>query len=88
MLLNCRCTCLEGFSGTRCEINMVDPCSSSPCLNSSTCILEEGSEKGFRCECHEGFIGFYCDGIEKEGRSISHFKIEFRILFSILMSIS
>lgn len=45
-----------------------NPCSSSPCLNNGTC--QAGfTRKGFRCRCHKGFIGSFCDRI---GMAQSH----------------
>ena len=66
MLKHDRCLCLEGFSGSRCEVSGADPCSSSPCMNRSTCIVKSDLPQGFRCECHEGFVGIYCDGLVDE----------------------
>lgn len=48
------CTCLEGWSGTRCELVSI-PCTTSPCHNSGVCN-EDGA-----CTCPEGWSGNRCE---------------------------
>ncbi|CAL8252359.1 unnamed protein product [Merluccius merluccius] len=50
------CSCLAGFTGRRCQID-VDECSSSPCQNGGTCRDQINS---FSCHCPPGFSGPLC----------------------------
>ncbi|XP_055955536.1 sushi, von Willebrand factor type A, EGF and pentraxin domain-containing protein 1 [Patella vulgata] len=50
------CSCLSGFNGDRCEIN-IDDCLSSPCRNNATCI---DGINDYSCTCSEGFEGNDC----------------------------
>ncbi|KAK3092241.1 hypothetical protein FSP39_000187 [Pinctada imbricata] len=52
------CTCLEGYSGTNCEI-AEHACTSSPCYNGATCIDISG---GYICSCAPGWTGPNCRG--------------------------
>lgn len=52
-----RCKCRVGFRGSRCESN-INECSSSPCLNNSTCV---DLVDGFVCKCPSNFQGVYCE---------------------------
>ncbi|KAJ8388788.1 hypothetical protein AAFF_G00130210 [Aldrovandia affinis] len=51
------CTCVSGYSGDRCEVD-VDECESSPCQNGGTC-LDRPSR--FQCVCAAGFAGRLCE---------------------------
>ncbi|XP_077188122.1 neurocan core protein isoform X2 [Paroedura picta] len=51
------CTCLQGFTGENCEID-IDDCLSSPCQNGGTCIDETNS---FVCLCLPSYGGNLCD---------------------------
>lgn len=51
--LNHSCICDVGYTGQRCD-ELVDYCSSSPCINGGTCISLIGS---FKCLCIPGFTG-------------------------------
>lgn len=51
------CSCLAGFTGRRCQIN-VDECASQPCQNGGTC---EDQINGFTCCCRPGFTGAVCE---------------------------
>lgn len=52
-----QCSCLSGFRGSRCEIN-VNECARSPCANGATCV---DSINHYTCTCPPGFAGRHCD---------------------------
>ena len=51
------CTCDQGFTGRRCDIN-VDECESVNCSTNGRCIDGVGS---FYCECDSGYSGMLCE---------------------------
>ncbi|XP_051928957.1 sushi, nidogen and EGF-like domain-containing protein 1 isoform X1 [Hippocampus zosterae] len=51
------CSCLSGYTGRRCQIN-VDECASLPCQNGGTCIDLVNS---FSCQCPPGYTGSLCE---------------------------
>jgi len=70
------CTCAEGYIDINCGI--MDPCESSPCINSGSCttVFAEGTVDGqrteddvsFTCACTEKFTGDLCDSpLEQTG---------------------
>ena len=52
-LIDFKCYCVPGHTGTYCQIN-VDECLSRPCSNNSTCI--DGINK-YECKCPTGYTG-------------------------------
>ncbi|XP_022095362.1 uncharacterized protein LOC110981781 [Acanthaster planci] len=50
------CSCLPGYTGTLCEIN-IDECASRPCLNGGTCTDQIN---GYRCTCLAQYTGDQC----------------------------
>ena len=54
------CSCFSNFVGKACQLD-TRPCSSSPCLNNSTCLnnLTNGTYS-FQCECLDTFYGINC----------------------------
>ncbi|XP_053154537.1 versican core protein isoform X2 [Hemicordylus capensis] len=51
------CTCIPGYSGDRCDID-VDDCQSSPCRNGATCI---DGVNTFTCLCLPSYVGALCE---------------------------
>ncbi|CAF1091235.1 unnamed protein product [Adineta ricciae] len=52
------CTCIDGFTGDRCETSNIDACQSNPCVN-GLCIPI--ATNGFQCQCNNSYIGLQCD---------------------------
>uniref|UniRef100_A0A3B4AQ58 Sushi, nidogen and EGF-like domain-containing protein 1 n=1 Tax=Periophthalmus magnuspinnatus TaxID=409849 RepID=A0A3B4AQ58_9GOBI len=51
------CSCLAGFTGRRCQID-VNECASNPCQNGGTC---EDLINSFVCQCLPGYTGIHCE---------------------------
>lgn len=51
------CSCLSGFRGPRCEVN-VDECARSPCANGATCVDHINH---YTCACPPGYAGRHCE---------------------------
>ncbi|KAH0628071.1 hypothetical protein JD844_008762 [Phrynosoma platyrhinos] len=56
------CTCIPGFSGDQCEVD-VDECQSSPCRNGATCI---DGVNTFTCLCLPSYVGALCEKEKEE----------------------
>ena len=46
--------------GEDCEVDH-QPCESHPCYNNGDCVPRMEEERGFYCDCLEGFSGDYCE---------------------------
>ncbi|XP_058890753.1 protein crumbs homolog 1-like isoform X2 [Acipenser ruthenus] len=51
------CTCLPGFTGDRCEMD-IDECKSNPCLNGGLC---RNMFNKYQCLCDMNFAGDHCE---------------------------
>nr|XP_054605635.1 sushi, nidogen and EGF-like domain-containing protein 1 [Nothobranchius furzeri] len=51
------CSCLAGFTGRWCQIN-VNECASDPCQNGGTC---KDLISRFICDCPPGYTGIHCE---------------------------
>lgn len=47
------CKCLQGFTGSKCEVN-INECASNPCFFNGACT--DGINAYF-CKCKDGFVG-------------------------------
>ena len=53
------CVCPLTWSGRVCE-DRVEQCEDNPCLNDALCLVEEDTERGFRCYCVPDYHGPRC----------------------------
>ncbi len=51
------CSCMPGYTGALCEIN-INECASAPCEHAGQCI---DVVAGFKCNCPHGFSGTFCE---------------------------
>ncbi|CAL4154580.1 unnamed protein product, partial [Meganyctiphanes norvegica] len=51
------CSCYEGFTGSRCEVN-IDECIGNECQNGATCV--DGINQ-YTCACLPGYEGTFCE---------------------------
>jgi len=51
------CNCLNGFTGTYCDININD-CTSSPCQHGGSCV---DGVTSYTCSCVPGYNGTHCE---------------------------
>uniref|UniRef100_A0A1I8FU46 Notch n=1 Tax=Macrostomum lignano TaxID=282301 RepID=A0A1I8FU46_9PLAT len=72
------CTCPPGYGGLDCE--KVNACSNSSCLGRGTCRVEQriaasaaaaAGQPDFRCDCHSGFGGQFCQDRIRGGAVLS-----------------
>ena len=54
------CTCVEGYDGTDCEID-IDECDPNPCQHGGTCMQGIGY---YNCTCPPGFTGKECESMD------------------------
>ncbi|XP_056018350.1 sushi, nidogen and EGF-like domain-containing protein 1 [Ostrea edulis] len=53
-----RCHCSNAFTGKRCQTDIDECATSTPCLNGGTCVNNLGS---FTCSCLSGWTGSMCE---------------------------
>lgn len=56
-----QCTCLNGNSGDRCEIESKCAEDSNPCNGRGLCTLDPGTPLGYTCDCESPYLGDTCD---------------------------
>ncbi|KAM5125119.1 LOW QUALITY PROTEIN: protein crumbs homolog 1-like [Callospermophilus lateralis] len=56
---NCHCSDIANNLDKDCD-NMRDPCFSSPCQGSATCVNTAG-KRSFQCQCPPGYSGITCE---------------------------
>lgn len=37
-------------------------CIANPCMNGAVCSSDSSTERGYRCQCTEGYFGILCEG--------------------------
>lgn len=54
------CTCLAGYTGQKCEIDVNECATPGLCQHGGTCVNLPGS---YRCQCKPGYTGHRCESV-------------------------
>jgi len=59
------CTCINGYTGTQCDIIVGGICQSNTCINGNCVMSTNGISQ---CQCLNGFFGTQCELSKKKKR--------------------